>query len=411
MNAEMATILTKSIERKYHLFGKDLDERTRRIWAASEADEIGRGGLSVVYRATGLAISTIRHGKQDIAAKDSGDIPESTRIRKPGGGRKRITQKDKTLLEALNLLIEPTTRGDPMLGIRWTCKSLTHLEKALKAKGHKISYQSVGRLLHSMKFSLQGNRKTDEGGKHPDRNAQFEHIHKTATVFQEQGHPVISVDTKKKELVGNYKNAGKEWLPEGKPTEVKVYDFVDKKLGKAIPYGVYDLGRNKGFVSVGIDHDTAEFAVESIRRWWRLIGKKAYPKSKKIYITADGGGSNASRSRLWKKELQKFANEKHLEITVSHFPPGTSKWNKIEHSMFSYISMNWRGRPLLSRELVVDLISHTTTKTGLSIKAKLDTRTYAKGKTVTKPEFEALAILRDEFHGEWNYTISPQNLE
>lgn len=406
----MATLPnTQSIERKFKILRSSLNEKTRRLWAATEANEIGHGGLSVVYHATGLAISTIRKGQKEIA--EGLPLVDERSIRKSGGGRKKITDKDKTVIKDLESFLEPTSRGDPMNGIRWTCKSLHHLEEALKAKGHSISYQSIGRLLHGMNYSLQGNRKTDEGGKHPDRNAQFEHIHKTASFFQEHGDPVISVDTKKKELLGNYKNAGKEWLPEGKPTEVKVYDFVNKKLGKAIPYGIYDLGRNEGFVSVGVDHDTAEFAVQSIRRWWEFIGKKAYSRSKKIYITADGGGSNASRSRLWKKELQKFANESLLEISVSHFPPGTSKWNKIEHCMFSHISMNWRGRPLLSRELVVDLISHTTTKTGLSIQAKLDTGTYAKGKVVSKEEFTALSILRNEFHGEWNYTISPQKAE
>ncbi|MDP2691041.1 MAG: ISAzo13 family transposase [bacterium] len=403
--------MTRSVERKYRIFGKSLDERTRRIWAAAEADEIGYGGLSIVFRATGLAISTIRHGRDDIDDEVSEGVDVPRRIRRSGAGRKQITEKDPTVMEALDLLLEPTTRGDPMCGIRWTCKSLHHLEDALKEQHHSISYQSIRRLLHSMKYSLQGNRKTDEGGKHPDRDAQFQHIHETATSFQQQGDPVISVDTKKKELVGNFKNSGKEWMPEGKPTEVKVYDFVDKNLGKAIPYGVYDLTRNEGFVSVGIDHDTAEFAVESIRRWWKSIGKKTYAQSRRLYITADGGGSNASRSRLWKKELQKFANENDLSITVSHFPPGTSKWNKIEHKMFSHISMNWRGQPLLSRELIVNLISHTTTRNGLTIHAQLDTGTYAKGKSVSKQEFEQLALQRNQFHGEWNYTISPQYFE
>lgn len=411
MNVETTIAITQSVERKYKILGKSLDERGRRIWAAAEANEIGYGGLSIVYRATGLAMSTIRQGSCDIVEEESERIANKPRrIRRPGGGRKKVVEKDKTVMKDLDILIEPTTRGDPMCGIRWTCKSLHQLEDALKQQGHSISYQSIRRLLHGMQYSLQGNRKTEEGGKHPDRNAQFEHIHGMATEFQKHFDPVISVDTKKKELVGNYKNSGKEWLPKGKPTDVKVHDFLDKKLGKAIPYGIYDLARNEGFVSVGIDHDTAEFAVESMRKWWNSIGKKSYSKSNRLYITADGGGSNGSRSRLWKKELQKFANETGLKITVSHFPPGTSKWNKIEHRMFSHISMNWKGQPLLSRELIVNLISHTTTKKGLRIHAELDTGSYAKGKSVSEQEFKEFALHRNEFHGEWNYSISPQAL-
>jgi len=411
MHIESTRTIMESVQRKFEILGEHLNERMRRIWAATEANEIGYGGLSIVHRATGISITTIRLGQRDIDdQKTHGENDKVQRIRKAGGGRKKLAHEDKTLMQDLDDLIEPTTRGDPMCGIRWTCRSLSHLKDALTKLGHTISSTSIRRVLHSMKYSLQGNRKTDEGGKHPDRNAQFEYIHTTATDFQEHGNPAISVDTKKKELIGNFKNGGKEWMPKGQPLEVNVHDFIDKKLGKAIPYGVYDVSRNEGFVSVGIDHDTAEFAVESIRRWWKHVGKTAYPQSKKLYITADGGGSNASRSRLWKKELQKFANESRLEITVSHFPPGTSKWNKIEHRMFSHISINWRGQPLVSRELIVDLISHTTTKTGLKIQAKLDTATYAKGKSVSNDDFSKLALCRNKFHGEWNYTISPLEL-
>jgi hypothetical protein len=295
-----------------------------------------------------------------------------------------------------------------MSGIRWTCKSTRKLAKELCEKGHTLSHVTIAQELRDQKYSLQGNRKTDEGSSHPDRNAQFLHINETVTTFQQRGDPVISVDTKKKELVGNYKNSGKEWLPQGKPTDVKVYDFIDKKLGKVIPYGIYDVTKNKGFVSVGIDHDTAEFAVETIRRWWNGIGQQTYPTASNLYITADGGGSNASRNRLWKKDLQKLADETNLSITVSHYPPGTSKWNKIEHRMFSHISLNWRATPLVSRELVVELISHTTTKAGLKILSELNTNTYKKGIVVTKREFNDLSLSRKNFHGEWNYTLSPR---
>jgi hypothetical protein len=308
----------------------------------------------------------------------------------------------------LDALIEPTVRGDPMCGIRWTCKSTRNLAKELCAKGHKVGSTTVGKELRAQKYSLQGNRKTQEGSSHPDRNAQFEYIHETATQFQQRGDPVISIDTKKKELVGNYRNGGKEWAPEGTPRTVKVHDFIDKKLGKAIPYGIYDIAKNKGFVSVGIDKDTAEFAVQTIRRWWKGVGRETYAGSRQLYITADGGGSNASRSRLFKLELQKFADEIGLTITVSHYPPGTSKWNKIEHRMFCHITANWRAVPLVSREVIVELIAHTKTENGLTIRAELDTGTYVKGRVVTKQEFAALALTRKEFHGEWNYSIRPR---
>lgn len=388
-----------------------MDERTRRLWAATEVQELGRGGKVIVHRATKLDPKTIRRGIRELKEQEASPHPtgKPRRIRKKGGGRKAIRSKDSTLLSDLDALIEPTVRGDPMSGIRWTCKSTRKIAKELHLKGHVISYATVAKELRNQKYSLQGNRKTDEGSSHSDRNTQFLHINKTATAFQKRGSPVISVDTKKKELVGNYKNNGKEWLPQGKPTNVKVYDFVDKELGKAIPYGVYDVMQNKGFVSVGIDHDTAEFAVETIRRWWNNIGQQDYPTTTSLYITADGGGSNSSRSRLWKKELQKLADETNLSITVSHYPPGTSKWNKIEHRMFSHISMNWRAIPLVTRELIVELISHTTTEKGLKISSELNTNTYKKGIVVTEKEFEELSLSRDTFHGEWNYTFSPRN--
>ena len=401
--------LEQSIARKYRSLSGEMDERARRLWAAAEARELGHGGIAIVHRATGLDWKTICRGGRDLQEQDVLHRPvgERRRIRQKGGGRKALRAKDPTLIADLDTLIEPTIRGDPMSGIRWTCKSTRKLAQELLNKGHTISYRTVAYELKEQKYSLQGNRKTDEGASHPDRNAQFLYINDNVSIYQQRGEPVISVDTKKKELVGNYKNNGKEWLPQGKPIDVKVYDFIDKKIGKAIPYGVYDVAKNKGFVSVGIDHDTAEFAVETIRRWWNGIGRYEYSSATCLYITADGGGSNASRNRLWKRELQKLANETNLSISVSHYPPGTSKWNRIEHRMFSHISMNWRAVPLISRELIVELISHTTTETGLKISSELNTKMYQKGIVVTKAEFDALNLSRKDFHGEWNYTISP----
>lgn len=402
--------LEQSIARKYRALSPGMDERGRRLWAAAEMRELGYGGAAIVHRATGLDWKTICRGNRDLTEQEMSlqSAGKERRIRKEGGGRKSLRLQDSTLLSDLDALIEPTVRGDPMSGIRWTCKSTRKLAEELCQKGHMLSHATVAQELRNQKYSLQGNRKTDEGSSHPDRNAQFLHINETVTTFQQCGDPVISVDTKKKELIGNYKNNGQEWLSQGKPADVKVYDFIDKKLGKAIPYGVYDITKNKGFVSVGIDHDTAEFAVETIRRWWNGIGQQTYPTAKKLYITADGGGSNASRNRLWKKELQKLADETNLSISVSHYPLGTSKWNKIEHRMFSYISLNWRATPLVSRELIVELISHTTTKTGLKILSELNTSTYKKGIVVTKKEFNDLSLIRKDFHGEWNYTLSPR---
>lgn len=403
----------QSIARKYSILGASMNERTRRLWAATEIRELGYGGNAVVHRATGLDWKTIRRGKRELQELEAAQHSptQRDRIRQNGGGRKAIRSHDSTLLADLDALIEPTVRGDPMSGIRWTCKSTRKLAQELCQKGHKISHMTVAHELKTQKYSLQGNRKTDEGSSHADRNAQFFYINEKVGAFQHAGEPVISVETKKKELVGQYKNGGKTWLPEEKPMDVKVYDFIDKKLGRAIPYGVYDIAKNKGFVSVGIDHDTAQFAVETIRRWWISIGKQTYPSATRLYITADGGGSNASRNRLWKKELQQFANEANLIITVSHYPPGTSKWNKIEHRMFSHISMNWRATPLVSRELIVELISHTTTKTGLQILSTLDTNRYSTGIIVTKKEFESLRLSREDFHGEWNYTLSPNTAD
>lgn len=398
----METTLS-AVKKSYKLISPHLDERTRRLWCAAQARALGHGGVTLVQEATGVSRPCITRGKKDISAS-----PMHGRIRRTGGGRKRVAAQDETLLTDLNGLVEPTTRGDPMCGIRWTCKSTRKLAKELRSKGHRVSHTTVAEELRAQKFSLQGNRKTQEGSSHPDRNAQFLHIHETATRFQKRRDPVISIDTKKKEIIGNYKNGGKEWMPKGKPHKVKTHDFIDKNLGKAIPYGVYDTTKNEGFVSVGIDHDTGEFAVETIRRWWKGVGRDAYRASAQLYITADGGGSNASRSRLFKVELQKFSDETGLTITVSHYPPGTSKWNKIEHRMFCHITENWRSVPLVSREVIVELISHTTTEKGLTIRAELDTNTYEKGIVISKEEFEDLAITRAEFHGEWNYTLTPR---
>ncbi|MBI3618742.1 ISAzo13 family transposase [Candidatus Peregrinibacteria bacterium] len=400
MESPMATL-----EKSYKLIAPHLDERARRLWCAAQARALGRGGVTSVWEATGVSRPRITRGKSDL---DASPFPDG-RIRRSGGGRKRVTTNDPALLCDRDALIEPMKRGDPMSGIRWTCKSARKLAKELCAKGHRVGSTTVAGELHLQKYSLQGNQKTKEGSSNHDRNAQFLHIHETATMFQKRGDPVISIDTKKKELIENYKNGGKEWAPQGTPRQVKVHDFIDKKLGKAIPYGVCDIAKNKGFVSVGIDKDTAEFAVATIRRWWNSVGREAYPKSAELYITADGGGSNASRSRLFKLELQKFSDETGLTISVSHYPPGTSKWNKIEHRMFCHITANWRGEPLVSRELIVELISHTTTEKGLTIQAELDTNAYVKGRVVTKQEFATLSLTRQAFHGEWNYTLTPRS--
>jgi hypothetical protein len=392
------------IRERFSRLSPHLDERGRRMLAAAEAKAAGHGGIAAVSRATGIAASTIGRGLTDLAAETA--LPPD-RIRRPGGGRRPLVDEDPSLLPDLLALVEPHERGDPMSPLRWTCKSLRRLADEMMALGHRISHTVVGELLKQQKFSLQGNRKTLEGGDHPDRDEQFVHINQSVAAALADNQPVISVDTKKKELVGDFKNAGRTWRPKGEPAEVRVHDFVIKELGRAVPYGVYDLASNAGWVNVGVNHDTAEFAVESIRRWWTKIGSSRYPNAKRLIITADGGGSNGSRVRLWKRELQRLANEIDIDIVVHHLPPGTSKWNKIEHRLFSFISHNWRARPLVSYQVIIDLISATTTKSGLKITCELDTNTYEKGIVVSDDEMAAIHIIRDEFHGEWNYTIRP----
>lgn len=393
------------IREKYKALSKYLNEKSRRIWAATEAKSYGRGGISLVSRATGLRYKTIKRGFIELEGQES---LEGERIRRVGGGRKRQATKDPTLLQALETLVEPVSRGDPESPLRWTCKSTYKLSEELQNQGHQICQRSVCSRLQELGYSLQAPRKTQEGTQeHPDRNAQFEYINEKVKAFQHQNQPVISVDTKKKEKLGNFKNPGKEYHQKGHPPEVNVYDFLDKRKGKAVPYGVYDMTHDKGWVNVGISHDTAEFAVESIRSWWQQMGKALYPEAMELLITADCGGSNGYRLRLWKVELQKLATELTLTIHVSHFPPGTSKWNKIEHRLFSFISKNWRGRTLIDRATVVNLISHTKTKTGLEVKARLDERGYQKGIKVSDKELAAVNLQRDEFHGEWNYKIRP----
>ena len=406
----MQTPSTQAITAKFAILSPLLDERARRLWAAAEARAIGRGGISQVAEATGLSRATIRAGVQELARPVAAPEPQTPveRVRRPGGGRKPLGVHDPHLLRALETLVDPVTRGDPMSLLRWTCKSAAKLAAALQTQGHVVSERTVNRLLHDLGYSLQANRKTLEGRAHPDRDAQFQYINRRAKAFQGQGQPVVSVDTKKKELVGQFRQSGREWHPQGQPEEVQVHDFPNEALGKVIPSGVYDEATNSGWVSVGIDHDTAAFAVETVRRWWRYMGSKVYPRAKRLLITADGGGSNGSRCRLWKVELQQLADEIGLHISVCHFPPGTSKWNKIAHRMFCHITENWRGRPLVSREVVVNLIGHTTTKTGLAIRSELDENRYPTGREVTAQQMESLAIKQDKFHGEWNYTIQPR---
>lgn len=386
-----------------------LNERLRRLFAAAEAKVLGRGGVTRIAKATGISRRAIHVGLGELEGSlDGADSPlKAGKIRASGGGRKKVTEQDPTLKEDLERLVESTTRGDPESPLRWTCKSLRTLADELKALGHKVSYPVVGEILHDLDYSLQGNAKTLEGSQHADRNEQFEWINGRVKATMEKGNPVISVDTKKKELVGAYKNTGQTWRPKGKPEEVKVHDFIDKSLGRVNPYGVYDVGSNSAWVSVGTDSDTACFAVETIRRWWKTMGKARYPGATELMITADGGGSNGSRLRLWKLELQRLADELGIPIRVSHFPPGTSKWNKIEHRLFSFISMNWRGKPLISHEVIVNLIANTTNRTGLKVKAELDKTHYPKGIKVSDEDFERINIERAEFHGEWNYLISP----
>ena len=392
---------------KYRVLCGVLDERGRRVWAAAEARSLPYGGVSLVAQATGLSRTTIHAGIRELQ-KSRGKPLASGRSRKAGGGRKPLTFHNPELLQALQKLVEPTTRGDPESPLRWTCKSTRHLAKELNRQGYPISDRKVADLLHGMGYSLQANAKTLEGGQHPDRNDQFEYVNAQSKTFLAQGQPVISVDTKKKELVGNYSNRGQEWHPQGEPEKTLLHDFPDQELGKVIPYGIYDVGRNQGWVSVGIDHDTSEFAVDSILAWWRQMGSKTYPAATKLLIMADAGGSNASRSRLWKVGLQRLANLTGLHIQVSHFPPGTSKWNKIEHRMFSFITQNWRGRPLVSYQTIVDLIANTKTTTGLKIKARLTRRRYPTGVEIPASEMAELNLKPAAFHGDWNYSLLPQ---
>ena len=393
------------IRAKFEALGPELNERSLRRWAAVEAISLGRGGMSAVAKATGLSRNTIRAGVHDLR-ETSDPLPEG-RVRRPGGGRKARVQEDPNLMRALESLVEPTTRGDPESPLRWTCKSVRQLAVELRRQRHQVGPTTVAQLLRAAGYSLQGNRKTREGGSHPDRDAQFKFINQRVKAFQRRGQPVISVDTKKKELVGHFKNGGREWRPQGQPEEVRVHDFQDPAMGKAIPYGVYDLTHNEGWVSVGIDHDTAEFAVEAIRRWWKKMGTKRFPGASQLLIVADGGGSNGSRCRLWKVALQRLADRTGLQLGVSHLPPGTSKWNKIEHRLFCHITQNWRGKPLVSHEVIVNLIAHTTTAKGLKVNAELDVGTYPSGIKVSDRVLETLRVHPAKFHGDWNYTINP----
>ena len=403
--------IAQTIEAKYLALASRLDEATLRLWAATEARSLGRGGVSIVAKAAGMSRTTVYAG---LAELDQGStrgpgacVLDRGCVRAPGGGRKTLVSADPTLLEDLDALVEPSTRGDPMSPLRWTCKSTTRLAHELNRQGHRVSQRTVCDLLAQLHYSLQSVRKTREGSQSPDRDAQFQHIARTVARYQRQGQPAISVDTKKKELIGDFKNAGREWQPAGQPEKAHTHDFIDKKLGKVAPYGVYDVTANEGWVSVGIDHDTAEFAVQSIRRWWLEMGQPLYSRARRLLITADCGGSNGYRVRLWPLQLQHLADELGLTVQVCHFPPGTSKWNKIEHRMSCHITNNWRGRPLLSRQTVVNLIGSVTTEAGLRIRAELDENFYAAGIKVTDEQLARVSIERDRFHGEWNYKIKP----
>jgi hypothetical protein len=394
-----------AIRSRYEAISHTLNERSTRLFAAAEARAAGLGGVSAVARATGVARSTINRGLNDLAA---GATRIAGKVRRPGAGRPPLEKVDPSLKDDLAKLLEPATVGDPMRPLLWVSKSQVKLADALRGMGHAVSASSIGTLIEVLGYRRQSNRKTLEGGNHPDRDAQFERINAMAASFQAAGDPVISVDTKKKELVGQFKNPGSDYRPEGEPEKVNVHDFIDKDLGKAIPYGIYDVGENSGWVSVGVDHDTSEFAVAAIRRWFAAMGSQRYPKTRRLLITADGGGSNGSRVRLWKVELQKLADELEIVIVVCHYPPGTSKWNKIEHRLFCPITQNWRGKPLVSRMTVVELIAATTTKTGLTVRCELDETLYEKGRKISDEEMASLNIERNVFHPEWNYTISPR---
>jgi Rhodopirellula transposase DDE domain len=402
-----------TIRAKFEALRPYLDERRRRLWAAAEALALGRGGLTAVATATGLQRATIRVGIRELqrgpaTSRAGAAVPDDQqRVRAPGGGRKSLTTQDPALLRDLEALVEPVTRGDPLSPLRWTCKSTRQLAAELVRQGHRVSHTTVAELLHALNYSLQGTRKTKEGAEHPDRDAQFAHINEQTRAFQQRGQPVISVDAKKKELVGDFQNGGREWQPVGHPEAVRVHDFLDRRLGKAIPYGVYDVAANQGWVSVGIDHDTAAFAVASVRRWWEQMGRPTYPTATELLITADSGGSNGSHTRLWKTELQRLADETGLRISVCHFPPGTSKWNVIEHRLFCHITQNWRGRPLVSLEVIVSLIGNTTTRAGLKVQAELDPAAYPTGVKVSDADFAAVQLEPAAFHGDWNYAIAP----
>ncbi|HEY6250188.1 MAG TPA: ISAzo13 family transposase [Candidatus Angelobacter sp.] len=403
----------KDIQRRFRSLSAFLDERMRRLVAAAESEAIGYGGVSTVARATGVSRRAITEGMKELSRQKVSREARSaqSRIRRQGAGRKRTVDKDPALLEDLDRLVDPATRGDPESPLRWTCKSVRKLAEELQQEGHAVSYQTVAEMLHDLDYSLQANQKTLEGSQHADRDQQFEYINRKAQRYLQRGQPVISVDTKKKELVGDFKNAGREWQLKSQPEQVRVHDFEIRKpdKGKVAPYGAYDLGRNVGWVSVGVDHDTAAFAVESIRRWWRWMGRPSYPQAKRLLITADSGGSNGARVRLWKWELQQLADETGLGISVCHFPPGTSKWNKIEHRLFSFISRNWRGKPLISHEVIINLIAGTTTTTGLTVKSKLDSNIYPAGLKVSDQQMAELQLRRDRFHGDWNYRLLPRS--
>lgn len=396
----------ETLRKKYDSLSPALSERSRRLWAASEALALGHGGIAMLERATGISRSTVVRGIREVRAGAQADLP-SDRNRRSGGGRKAAVQKDASLASDLDALVEPTASGNPETPLRWTSKSVRRLAEELRSMGHTVSHRLVASLLAGAGYSLQANRKTREGSSHPDRDAQFRYIADLTIARQQQRQPAISVDTKKKELVGDFKNSGREWRPKGNPEPVRVHDFLIPEQGKAIPYGVYDLKRNEGWVGVGIDHDTSSFAVNTIRRWWKVMGQPAYRRARSLLITADSGGSNGHRVRLWKWELQRLADETRLSVTVCHFPPGTSKWNRIEHRLFSYITMNWRGKPLVSLAAIISLIGSTTTKTGLRVRSEIDETPYPKGVVISEEQMASINIERHQFHGDWNYTIHP----